>query len=64
MSKIEDVLLVLPEIKYKKNDGSLYIMKERIAFIVENRETVLVSHSFYDVKSEFLLVPQIGLLFS
>jgi transcription initiation factor TFIIH subunit 1 len=57
MSKIEDVLLVLPEVKFKKSDGSLYIMKERIAFIVDNRETVLVSHSFYDVKSKLLLLP-------
>lgn len=52
MSKIEDVLLVVPEVKYKKNEGTLYIMKSRIAFIVENRDSVLVSHSFYDVKSE------------
>lgn len=57
MSKIEDVLLVVPEVKHKKSDGSLYIMKERIAFIVDNRETVLVSHSFYDVKSKLLLIP-------
>lgn len=54
MSKTaEDVLLAVPEVKYKKNDGTLYVMKERIAFIVENRETVLVSTSFYDVKSKF-----------
>lgn len=53
MSKIEDVLLLVPEVKYKKNDGTLYVMKERIAFIVENRDNVLVSHSFYDVKSKF-----------
>lgn len=51
MSKIEDVLLVVPEVKYKKSDGTLYIMKERIAFIVENRDTVQIAHSFYDVKS-------------
>jgi transcription initiation factor TFIIH subunit 1 len=56
MSKIEDVLFVLPEVKFKKSDGSLYIMKERIAFIADNRETVLVSHSFYDVKSKLLLL--------
>lgn len=54
MSKIEDVLLLVPEVKYKKNDGTLYVMKERIAFIVENRDNVLVSHNFYDVKCKFL----------
>ncbi|CRL01679.1 CLUMA_CG014898, isoform A [Clunio marinus] len=52
MSKIEDVLLAVPEVKHKKNDGTLYIMKERIAFIVENRETCLASHSFYDIKMQ------------
>jgi hypothetical protein len=52
MSKIEDVLLVLPEVRYKKNDGTLYIMKERVAFIMENRDSVQVAHSFYEIKSE------------
>lgn len=52
MSKIEDVVLGLPQVRYKKNDGTLYIMKERIAFICENRDSVLISHSFYDIKSE------------
>lgn len=51
MSKIEDVLLVVPEVKYKKDNGILYIMKSRIAFIVENRDTTALSHSFYDIKS-------------
>lgn len=51
MSKIEDVLLALPQVKYKKSDGTLYIMKERIAFMVENRDTTALSHSFYDIKS-------------
>lgn len=53
MSKIEDVLLVVPEVKYKKSDGTLYVMKERIAFIIENRDTTALSHSFYDVKSKY-----------
>lgn len=54
MSKIEDVLLVVPEVKYKKSDGTLYIMKERIAFIVENRDAVTIAHSFFDVKSNLI----------
>lgn len=52
MSKIEDVILMVPMVKYKKNDGTLYIMKDKIAFIVENRDSVLISHSFYDIKSK------------
>jgi transcription initiation factor TFIIH subunit 1 len=50
-SKIDDVLLLIPEVKYKKVEGSLYVMKDRIAFISEDRDVVLVSHSFYDIKS-------------
>lgn len=58
MSKVEDVLLVIPAVKYKKSDGTLYVMKERIAFMAENRETTAVSHSFYDVKSNWFLKSQ------
>lgn len=56
MSKIEDVLLVVPQVKYKKSDGTLYIMKERIAFMVDNRDTTALSHSFYDIKSNSKLL--------
>lgn len=52
MSKTESPILVMPEVKYKKSDGTLYIMKERIAFIVENRDTTVLTHSFYDIKSK------------
>lgn len=55
MSKIEDVLLVLPQVRYKKADGTLFIMKERIAFIMENRDSVQIAHSFYEIKSEFII---------
>lgn len=49
---VEDVILGVPEVKYKKSDGTLYVMKSKLAFVVDNRDTVLISHSFYDVKSE------------
>lgn len=49
---VEDVLLAMPEVKYKKSDGTLYVMKSKVAFVVDNRETVLITHSFFDVKSK------------
>lgn len=49
---VEDVILGVPEVKYKKSDGTLYVMKSKLAFVVDNRDTVLISHSFYDVKSK------------
>lgn len=51
MSKSEAVLLAVPQVKYKKTEGTLYIMKERVAFF-DGRDTQLIGHSFYDVKSE------------
>lgn len=50
--KIEDVLLSIPQVRYKKSDGTLYIMKERIVFMLENKDDVAVSHSFYDIKMQ------------
>lgn len=48
----EDVLLQMGEVRYKKNDGTLYIMNERIAWMVEHRDTVAVAHKFADIKSK------------
>lgn len=48
----EDVLLQIGSVKYKKGDGTLYIMNERIAWMAENRDTVTVSHRYADIKSK------------
>lgn len=50
----EDVLLQMGEVRFKKGDGTLYVMNERLAWMAENRDTVAVSHKFQDIKSEFL----------
>lgn len=42
----EDVLLQMGEVRFKKGDGTLYVMNERIAWMVEHRDTVAVSHKF------------------
>lgn len=34
------------EVRFKKGDGTLYVMNERIAWMVEHRDTVAVSHKF------------------
>lgn len=49
--RIEDVLLQIPEVRYKKSDGTLYIMKERIVFMC-NGDKVSLSHGFQDIKSK------------
>lgn len=46
----EDVLLQMSEVRYKKGDGTLYVMNERLAWMAEHRDTVAVSHRFHDIK--------------
>lgn len=48
----EDVLLQMGEVRYKKGDGTLYVMNERLAWMAENRDTVAVSHRFQDIKMQ------------
>ncbi|XP_017472869.1 PREDICTED: general transcription factor IIH subunit 1 isoform X1 [Rhagoletis zephyria] len=48
----EDVLLQMGEVRYKKGDGTLYVMNERLAWMAENRDTVAVSHRFADIKMQ------------
>lgn len=50
----EDVLLQVPQVRYKKGDGTLYVMDQRIAWMLENRDTVSVSHQFQDIKSMYV----------
>jgi len=47
----EDVLLQMGEVRYKKGDGTLYVMNERVAWMAEHRDTVTVSHRYADIKS-------------
>ncbi|GAB0087797.1 General transcription factor IIH subunit 1 [Sergentomyia squamirostris] len=46
----EDVLLQMGEVRYKKGDGTLYVMNERVAWMAEHRDTVAVSHRYQDIK--------------
>jgi len=39
------------EVRYKKGDGTLYVMNERVAWMAEHRDTVTVSHRYADIKS-------------
>lgn len=53
--RIEDVLLQIGQVRYKKNDGTLYVMKERIVFMVDGKDDrVSVAHNYQDIKSESL----------
>lgn len=46
----EDVLLQVPHVRYKKGDGTLYVMDQRIAWMLENRDNFSISHHYQDIK--------------
>lgn len=46
----EDVLMQVSQVRYKKGDGTLYVMNERIAWMLDNKDTVSVSHKYADIK--------------
>lgn len=48
----EDVLLQIPQVRFKKGDGTLFLMDQRLIWMVENRDTVAVSHLYEDIKSQ------------
>lgn len=52
----EDVLLQMGGVRYKKGDGTLYVMNERIAWMAENRDKVAVSHKYQDIKSKYSIL--------
>lgn len=49
----EDVLLQMGGVRYKKGDGTLYVMNERIAWMAENRDKVAVSHKYQDISRTY-----------
>ncbi|XP_065201318.1 general transcription factor IIH subunit 1 [Planococcus citri] len=64
----EEILLQVSNVKHKKGEGTLYVMSERIAFILQGSETVSVSHPYTDIKvqkisSEFKTKVQLQLVF-
>lgn len=49
----EEILLQVGQVRYKKGDGTLYVMSERLAWMLDHRDTVTVSHRYTDIKSKF-----------
>jgi transcription initiation factor TFIIH subunit 1 len=48
----EAILLQVPYVKHKKDDGTLYLMSERLAWFQDNKDTVSLSHRYADIKSQ------------
>ena len=52
MGSSEDVLHQTGHVKYKKDEGTLYMMQERLMWIQGNRDTVTLAHHYSDIKSQ------------
>ncbi|PVD33960.1 hypothetical protein C0Q70_05222 [Pomacea canaliculata] len=46
----EEVLLVIKHVRYKKTEGTLYMMGERMAWMLESKNVFSVSHLYADIK--------------
>ncbi|OWF54756.1 general transcription factor IIH subunit 1-like [Mizuhopecten yessoensis] len=48
----EDVLLIVNHVRHKKTDGVLYLMGERMGWMVESKNSFSLSHMYSDIKSQ------------
>lgn len=49
----EDILLQVRHVKHKKNEGTLYLMRERMAWMASHKsDTFSVNHKYVDIKSQ------------
>lgn len=52
MSKSEDIRLSVNNVKYKKGDGTLYLMAERLGWMPNNKDNFTISHKYSDIKMQ------------
>ena len=48
----EDVLLQVGQVKYKKYEGILFVMSERIGWMPGNKSNFSVTHKYTEIKSQ------------
>ncbi len=48
---LEEIVLVVENVKNKKIEGSLYVMSERIAWMPKQKNVFTISHHYVDIKS-------------
>jgi hypothetical protein len=52
-NSLEEIKLLVENVKWKKNEGSLYLMGERLAWIPKQKNCNTISHHYVDIKSFF-----------
>lgn len=49
---LEEIVMVVENVKHKKVEGALYLMNERIAWMPKQKNFFTVSHHYADIKSK------------
>jgi transcription initiation factor TFIIH subunit 1 len=53
-NNFEEIKLMVEHVKYKKVEGTLYVMSERIAWMQKQKNSFTISHYYVDIKSLIL----------
>ncbi len=48
----EEILLQVPYVRHKKNDGTLYLMAERCGWMMQSKESFAINVKYADVKTQ------------
>lgn len=48
----EDVLLVMNNVRHKKNDGALFVMASRVAWMLKDKDKLVITHNYADIKMQ------------
>ena len=48
---LEEIIMVVENVKNKKIEGALYLMSERIAWMPKQKNVFTLSHLYVDIKS-------------
>lgn len=51
-TKSEDIRLQLNNVRYKKGDGTLYLMAERLGWMPNTKDNFAISHKYSDIKMQ------------
>ena len=62
-SSLEEIKLVIENVKHKKVEGVLYLMNERLAWMPKQKTTLTTSHHYVDIKSLFVIFKACTFLF-
>lgn len=51
-TKTEDIRLQINNVRYKKGDGTLYLMAERLGWMPNTKDNFAISHKYSDIKMQ------------